>query len=350
MAYKIDIYSTQTLIDVARTFLPVSNYWLDLCFPNEVHFTTEYIDFEQLSNVRRVAPFVMPMAQGRPIYSEGSRVTRMKPAYVKAKDAISPVRVVKKAPGTLSNIGMNQSPREIYDRLVGNILQAHDDAIQRRWEWMACRAIVDAAIVISGEAYPTRALSFGRDGNHNVTLSGGAVWGAGNTVGPLDTLDLMQTTMRRSLFGGAYSRVTMDPLAWALFKQSPSIVEMLKFGMYQFAGGLNPNLGIRNGGVVENVGAMSGSVETVVYNDYYQDGTGAQVNFLEDNTVVLTGPGVDGYRCFGAILDPNAEFQALSIFPRMFTDDDPPNTFIMTQSAPLMVPLNPNNTAKINVA
>lgn len=351
MTIKISIYETDTLLDVMSSLAePINTYWLDNFFNNEVHFTTEYIDFEQLSDVRRVAPFVMPMAQGRPIYSEGSRVTRLKPAYIKPKDPISPGRLLKKRPGSLMNFGVNQSPKQIYDALVGDILRAHRDAITRRWEWLACRAIVDAAVIISGEAYPARSISFGRDAGQTVSLSGGAVWGASNTVSPLDTLDTMQTTMRRALFGGPFDRLTMGPAAWSLFKQSPSIVEMLKLNMNVFAGGLNPNLGVRQGGVIENVGKVNQSIEMFVYNDYYQDSTGAQVNYLpDDGTVVLTGPGVTGYRCFAAILDPNAEFQALSVFPRQFTENDPPNTFIMTQSAPLMVPIRPNCTAKIDV-
>lgn len=350
MTIKVSLYDTQTLIGVMRNLSPPTTYWLDLCYPNEIHFETEYVDFEQLSDVRRVAPFVMPLALGRPIYSEGSRVTRLKPAYIKPKDPVSPGRVLKKRPGTLADIGANQSPNQIYNSIISDILRAHQDAIWRRWEWLACRAAVDGSVLISGEAYPARLINFGRDSDLTGTLSSGAVWGPSNTVGPLDTVTGIQQLMRRSLFGGAMNRITMTPDAYELFRQSPSIVDLLKFGLSNFAGGLNPSLGVLNGGAVESVGSIGNGLPIYVYNDYYQDSTGAQVNYLDDLTAVFTGPNVQGYRCFGAILDPNAQFQALPIFPRMFTENDPPLTFVMTQSAPLMVPLNPNNTAKLTVA
>jgi hypothetical protein len=64
---------------------------------------------------------------------------------------------------------------------------------------------------------------------------------------------------------------------------------------------------------------------------------------------VLTGPSVRGVRCFGAIQDFDANLQALAMFPKMWRSDDPSATFIMTQSAPLMVPVNPNNTFRARV-
>jgi hypothetical protein len=66
--------------------------------------------------------------------------------------------------------------------------------------------------------------------------------------------------------------------------------------------------------------------------------------------VVLTGPNVMGFCCFGAIQDVNAQFQPLPIFPRNFIPNgDPAIENILTQSAPLMVPINPNATLKATV-
>lgn len=57
-----------------------------------------------------------------------------------------------------------------------------------------------------------------------------------------------------------------------------------------------------------------------------------------------------GYRCFGAIIDPYAQYQSLEIFPRGWMEQgDPAVEYMLWQSAPLMVPINPNATLKATV-
>lgn len=338
---KITLYDTHTLLGVFRDLQPVQTYWLDF-FTQEVHFDTEWIDFEKLSQVRRVAPFVMPLSSGRPIYADGSRLTRLKAAYIKPKDPVSPTRVIKKRPGTLADIGSNVSPQAIYNSLIADILQAHYDAIVRRWEWMAAQAIIHAAVIIAGEAYPSRGIDFGRDAANSITTIGTGWETSGSS--PIEDIESWRNITRRALFGGPVDRITVSPDVWNAYRNNATIAAKLAYNMYMFAPGLNPNLGLRSGALVEDVGSVGSGLNMTIYSDYYQDSTGAQINYLPDGYAVLTGPGVNGYRCFGAILDPNAQFQPLSIFPRMYMEDDPAVTFVLTQSAPLMVPLNPNNT------
>jgi hypothetical protein len=55
-----------------------------------------------------------------------------------------------------------------------------------------------------------------------------------------------------------------------------------------------------------------------------------------------------GYRCFGAIIDPYANYQSLEIFPRNWMEmGDPAVEYLLHQSAPLMVPVNPNGTLRV---
>ena len=68
MAIEQTIYSTATLIGTLRELEAPANYWLDLCFPRVVNSDDEYIDFGKLDQKRRLAPLVVPTAQGKPIY------------------------------------------------------------------------------------------------------------------------------------------------------------------------------------------------------------------------------------------------------------------------------------------
>ena len=113
--------------------------------------------------------------------------------------------------------------------------------------------------------------------------------------------------------------------------------------------GLDFNLGVLEGLDVEWVGRVNGTTDVYIYSDYYEQEDGSVVEFMDPRDVVLTGPNLNGVQCFGAIQDINANFQPLAIFPKMWPEQDPSATFVMSQSAPLMVPLNPNATFRARV-
>jgi len=70
--------------------------------------------------------------------------------------------------------------------------------------------------------------------------------------------------------------------------------------------------------------------------------------FLDPNVVVGVGPGLDMVAMFGAIMDADANFSVEQpIFPKMWKNADPSVVYTMSQSAPLFVPLNPNNSFKL---
>ena len=58
---------------------------------------------------------------------------------------------------------------------------------------------------------------------------------------------------------------------------------------------------------------------------------------------------VEGVRCFGAVLDKSAGYQAVDYFPKMWEEEDPSVEYLMTQGAPLMVPSDPNATFMLTV-
>jgi hypothetical protein len=94
-----ELWSLHKSIGVMRDVLPAYTFFLDQ-FHGQVDSTDEYIDFEKLprSN-RKLAPFVMPMGQGKPIYTDRSTAYRFKPAYIKLRDAVDTTRGLSKIPG-----------------------------------------------------------------------------------------------------------------------------------------------------------------------------------------------------------------------------------------------------------
>lgn len=350
------IYSSSTLLGVMRdnkNMQPPARYWLDLAFPNIINFDTEYVDFTKISGNRTIAPLVVPTAQGRPIYTAAERRSLVKPAYLKPKDPVTATRVFRRHAGLgeLGNSAKPLTPKQRYNAIVADILREHRYAIERRWEWLAAEAVINGSVTLEDEAYPRTVVDFERDASHTVNLGAGNFWGdAGVSI--LDSVEAMRKTVRDAKFGGVTNRMTVGSDVWDVMRKDTEIRELLNTN-YRLNSNANLNMGLRDplepGLEVEKVGNLSSNLEVYVYSDYYQDKDGNTVPFMSAKDIVLTGNNIQGVRCFGAIQDIEAQLQPLAIFPKMWSNPDPSATLIMSQSAPLMVPVNPNNSLKATV-
>jgi hypothetical protein len=340
----IEITETHELIRTIELFPPSSSYWLDLCFPSVHLSNTEYIDFDLVDKARRLAPFVAPTVQGQPMVNRGHSIRKFKPAYIKPKDSVDPARLLKRRAGEFFG-GGNATPQSREDAIVADILNEHREGIERRWEWMAARAVIDGAIIIEGENYPRVSLSFGRNAANTKVLTLGARWSE-TTSTPLADLESWNTEMFQRA-GYPISRVTFSPEAFAAFSGHADVKGLLEtrrgstFAMETAPGDGRP---------VQYRGTLPGSnIDLYVYNDFYEDNQGNQVRFLDAGDIVLTAASVDGIRAFGAIMDKKANYEARPMFPKMWEQEDPSGLFIMTQSAPLMIPARPDASMKATV-
>lgn len=344
MTIQVNLYDTATLLGVMRQLEPVSSYWLDLCFPYAVNFEDEYIDFEKIVEGRKIAPFVAPMAQGVPIYSEKSEVTRLKPGYIKLKDPVSPNRLMKKSAASGGVMAQGGSPASRYNAIVGDIQRTHRNAISRREEWLAAQAIIHGKVTISGDNYPERLVDFKRAANQTIDSSA-TPWSTSSDI--IADIEAWRTRVRRAKFGGPVNRLTVGADVWDVMRKNTGLKAQLATDVR--ATDANFKTGIMEGEEVEFVGYLSGTLPVFVYSGYYEDAAGNAVEYMSSKDIVMTGPNIMGHRCYGAILDNGANYQAMSIFSKMWENQDPSAVYIMNQSSSLMVPVNPNNTLKATV-
>lgn len=346
MTIQVQLYETHALLGLYKEVPAPSTYFRDLCFGSVMTFQDEWIDFEKIREGRKLAPLVIPTIQGRPVYEEASSVTRVKPAYVKPKDPVSPGRALRRRPGENLFAPDTLSPQARYNALIGDILRTHRVTIDRREEWMAAQAIIEGKVTLNGPDYPERVVDFGRAGNHSVNLTGAARW---SETG-VDIWADIQTwidRVRRAQFGGPVTRLTVGSNVLNYILNNATTAAQLDKNTKGANADLNT--GLRSGDYVEYIGKLSQNVELWVNSDFYETADNTAVPFLDPDTVVLTGPAVQGVRCFGAILDEEAGFNAMAVFPKMWRNPDPAGTFVMSQSAPLPVPVNPNTTLKAKV-
>lgn len=334
-------------------------FWLNF-FSRTALFTDKFIDFEEVSqDYRKMAPFVAPNVQGRVIAVEGSNVRRFAPAYVKPEYAITPAQTLVRRAGETLIGGQHLSPQERKNLMVAELVGKAKSRISNREEWLASKAVIYGKVTISGIDYPTQTVDFGRDPSLTITLTGAATWDqttatplADITLGRLRVNTLSRQRISRLIFGQNawqlfFARMGFDKpgtgnLLDTTFRGSDTSVSRLLDG-YE---------GAEYAGTVTGINGQ-GTLECWVYHgalvDNDANGELVEEELLNTNDVVGVGE-IDGVRCYGAIMDFDANMAAQQVYMKTYRKENPSAEFFLAQSSPLMVPGNPNTVFRIRVA
>lgn len=341
----MDLYSTNALLGTIRSLKRPKPWLLETFFPLVQTEESEEIHFDVEIGKRRVAPFVAPTSQGKIVDRLGFQTNTFQPAYIKPKTSVRPTQALKRAMG--ESLGGGQfTAAQRKAAIVASILFDHADQITRRLNLMAAEALVAARVTVKGEGYGTKIVQFPRDNNLKITLTGSDRWSQPDSDPISDIEDAIEKV--HEIEGASVYKVAMDPVAWRWFKKNKRVMEILDVRRAAGAdtvafGGLDLASGAQFGGVF-------GTFEVWVYSEYYEDpDTGETKPVLPAGTVIGAGPDLGGTRAFGAIHDEEAGIQALELFPKSWVEQDPSVRFIMTQSAPLVVPTRPNASFSMKV-
>lgn len=357
-----DLWTSRRSLGVMRDVRSETINYFRQWFPNQMRSTDEYIDFEKLpiSN-RKLAPFALPLARGRGVYDDSARAYRFKPAYVILDDVIDPLKPLTYQPGIdQSRFDMQKiTPMQRIELLKIQITAAHVNAWERRLEWLAARALIDGQVTLVGPDYPSTLVNFQRAANHTITLTAGNRFGDSG-VSILDFFKLCIDRMVAAEFGGLPTRVTMSGVVAGIVQKDAEIRDHMdiniKGGVHMvdrsiLSAGENGEMTYKFGEL--SVGGASGrKIELWVNDETYQDDAGVQQRYLPTHEILLTSSGsrVMGYECFGRIVDREAGYEAIPLFPKNYlTGDDVKTEHINHKSSPLLVPINPNATLKAAV-
>lgn len=360
-ANPYELWSTRKSIGIMRD-VQAENWYFAQFFTNQLLSEEEWVDFEKLPIMKRkLAPFVMPKARGRGVWEDSQRSYRFKPAYSKVEENIDPLMPLTFTPGLgQSAFDMNSiTPMQRIELIRAQMMVAMISAVQRRWEWMRARAIIDGGYTVSGVDYPAQVLSFGRAAGHTVVLGSGSRFGESG-VSIVDFFQGVVDTMNNAEFGGIPTRATMGSAVAAVMRKDAEVLAQMDINIV--GGTIRVERGLvsggANGGKVYKFGEMriggaSGAViELWVNDEEYVDDSGTKQRYLGAKEVVFTASpdSIMGYQAFGRIVDRDAEYRAVPIFPKnFFTGDDEKTEHLSLKSAPLMVPINPNATFKATV-
>lgn len=334
----ISTYDTETLLSVLESLDPFEPFLLNLFFPNVITFDTSFISFDLVSDDSRLAPYVSPMVAGKVMKAKGGSKKNFTPAYLKPKEVVDPERVMMRRAG--EGIGGRLSPEQRRNAIIADILNGQRRKISQRLEYMAAQVLLQAKLIISGEDYPTSEVDYQRAAGNTIVLTLGARWGESTAV-PLDDIEAWATQSEAPI-----NILVMDRMAYRNFAKSADVQKMLD-GRRNSRSELE--MGPDNGRLYSYKGTIGSDIEVWVYSGYYRDEDGNKVNYIPDNTVIAGSAAIDGVRAFGAILDQAAGYQALEMFPKNWISQDPAVEFVMTQSAPLIIPRRPNASIAVTV-
>ena len=338
----LSLYDTISLVAMVEQMKPPSNFLLDTFFPSAVVSDTEFVAVDVYVGQRRMAPFVSPLVEGKFVEQRGVTTNQFKPAYVKPKTRLDPFRPVRRMIGEQIG-GQSMTPVEREAQNLAFELGEQVTQIDRRLEWMAAQALVNGSVTIVGENYPSQTVNFGRDSSLTVALTGTNKWlvsGAlGSTATPAENLlDWSALVMKAS--GLTVTDVVMTPSAWKGFRRDPFVSDVIK----SFVNG-EPTF--RASGVKANLGGQPlgqwGPYRLWLYYDWYIDpADNTEKPMLADGTVLLGSDQLQGTRAFASIIDPEIGYTAQQYAPKSWTTQDPAARWLMTQSAPLVIPTQVN--------
>lgn len=334
-------YTTATMLRVLDALDRPQMFLLETFFPDVIQFDTETVDMDKLDRAMGLAPFVSPLIPGQPIEARGYSTDKLTPAYIKAKQELDVNRPFRRRPG--ERYGGDMSPAARRDAHLADLLDQQRRMIMRRKEWMASAALRTGAITVTGEGFPSQTVSFGRAAGLTKALLTTARWGESG-VEPLDNIEAWADEVAVAS-GAMPTTVVLDPKAWALLRASARLEKLLD-QRYQRTFSIEGGPLARGENQWATYVGSAGAFDFWVYSQPYTDEAGNAANFMPDHTVILAAPGADngvgGYQAHGAIKDPRAGYQPFEVYPKTWIEDDPAMEWVMSQSAPLVIPARPN--------
>lgn len=338
------IYDTAELNRVVTRLRPIPTFFLDTFFPEVVTSDTEEIYFDLVEDKPRLAPFVHPLKEGKVVESLGYSTKSFKPAYVKDKRVHNPLKALKRRAGEALNGSMSPEQRRNMNLMAD--LQDQRDMLTRRFEAMAAEAIMTGKQTVVGDGI-NAVVDFGRDAALSVVLTSTAKWDDNAKTNQSDDMETWSQLLLEKSGTGA-GIVVMDVKAWKLFKRDAKFDKLLDRAYRGSVAVLDMEPRFRVEGA-QYKGKL-GDFEVWVYSHPYIDpATGNLTNIMPDNTVVMASVSVEGVRHFGAILDEDS-LMAQEMFTKSWVTPEPSVRYLLSQSAPLMVPYRVNAVLTAKVA
>ncbi|MBQ0398088.1 major capsid protein [Providencia rettgeri] len=340
----MNIFDTNVLVQVVPNLMTSQNWLLDKFFPNVIESDTAEVSIDVDVGLRRMAPFVSPLVEGKLVEARKFQTNSFTPAYIKDKRAPDLRKPVRRQIGERVGGQYTAAEREMLNLQFE--LTDQIDMVNRRLEWMAASALVSATVTVAGEGYETKVVNFGRAAELTVTLSGSDKWptqvdaGKTNTKPSDDIEDWAGRILKNS--GAVATDIVFTTKSWKAFRLDTTIKDnAITFpALSPFGNQINAGTQIQKGAVYKG---RWGNYDLWLYNDWYIDPIDKiEKPMIPDGSVIMSGADLMGTRAFGAIIDPAFAYGPMAYAPKSWLENDPAQRFLMMQSSPLVIPSRVN--------
>lgn len=325
------------LIDNRR---PPSSYLLDTYFAQKHFSDDEYIHFDELPGDLGLAPFVAASLPALAEEIDEGEVKLFRPAYVKPMHQIKNSSAIARALGEA--IGGTETANTRYINQFLNLLEVQRNQIIRRKELMAAEVLQTGKAIIEGENYPRRTLDYGRAADQTLVLTGGDRWGQ---AGVRVLRDLERWSQRATdASGHPIDNVIFGSGAWEIAREDEHFLTILD-NRRQASGAVE--LGPVSAGAENEKSIYLGTIGNLNFYKYvelYKDDAGVMKPMIDPNNVCLVASSMDGIQAQGAIQNPDHGFQPLEFAAGIVEKDNPRVDLLITESAPLVIPGQPDAT------
>jgi len=338
---SISLYETRTMLQIVQQLKRPKTFLLETFFPGFRQFDTLNVDIDIYKGKRRMAPFVSPVVEGKPVEKLGYTTNSYKPPYIKPKMPTTAQELLNRQPGQVS-YGTQSLPERAAAELgreLGDLL----DQITRREEWMAAQALNGGIVSVVGDGV-NDTIDFQMAATHKVTNSGGALWTAVGTSHPITDL----TTWARlcAQDSGLVPNVVVmgSDVANAFINHADIKGNTGQFSSVKVSlGQINPQLLPNGVSFLGTITAPSLNVDVFVYDEWYiSDSDGLEYPMVPVNKLFMGSTNAQNSKLYGAIQDMEAVEElgssmiAVPRFPKSWVTKDPSIRWLMIQSASLV--------------
>lgn len=337
-------FTHDEIVDVISDVKPFQNFLLHF-FGMEYLSQDEQINFDKITDDKRIAVFVNPRRPGEVIKQRGSAVVSYKPGYIKDKRTVDPTHVFKRKAGQPMNSALTPSQR--YSATIVDLSLIQVNALYRRLEWMAAQLLLDGTYDMVGDDINVN-IDFDRKASKTVTKTTTARWLKANAnVSPVDDVEELIEESEAPI-----RAIIMGKYAFRAFRRDSKFTEQMtiesRLGDRNFT-----DMPQKNGweDVTFRCTIMGGTIPIYTFTGTYTDPvSGTETAFIPDDAVIGVCDNSNGYQCFSTIQDADANYETLPYFMKNWAEKDPGIPYLMLQSAPMLAHKKIDGTFSIRTA
>lgn len=350
------VVETVKLIDTIKKLYPVAQFFKDRYFPDEKCFYSEKALIEMQRGSRKVAPFVVPIANGIAMEKDGYTSEYIKAPYIAPKISITPEDLEKKAFGEDPRSGKSPASRE--KELEAEYIDTLRNMILRRHELMCAQIITTGEVimrhyataqdVINGKNYKELVLRYFGKGGFQNKYKFSKKFAEMTAQEKITELYKMARILKKK--GVAVSDIVMTGDVSMLLMTDPDFlefynkraVEMGTIKQSELPDGVSYNGTININGIVFNM---------FTYDNEYEDDNKEIKQMFPEGTIAMLQPNM-GKTVYGQVTFVQGQgfkSYAQKIVPRLVASEDENVLTLYEFSRPVPYPTDPEGWLVANI-